>query len=173
VPPMVIGVEDFDEQHDIVLANTYFSHFVFSALAKARRFDLALDQMRRLYEPMLATGTTTLWESFDPEASLCHAFSATPVYQLSANALGVQPLAAGFSQALIAPQPGNLQHAKGVYATVRGDIHVAWKISDGHFELHVDLPQGISAKVLAPPGYQQQGESDIGPGNHKFRFPKA
>jgi len=173
VPPMVIEAEDFDEQHDVVLANTYFSHFVFSALAKARRFDLALDQMRRLYEPMLATGTTTLWESFDPEASLCHAFSATPVYQLSANALGVQPLAAGFSQALIAPQPGNLQHAKGVYATVRGDIHVAWKISDGHFELHVDLPQGISAKVLAPPGYQQQGESDIGPGNHKFRFPKT
>jgi len=173
VPPMVIEAEDFDEDHDVVLANTYFSHFVFSALAKARRFDLALEQMRRLYEPMLATGTTTLWESFDPEASLCHAFSATPVYQLSANALGVQPLEPGFRKALIAPQPGDLQQANGVYATVHGPIKVAWEIEGHVLDLQIDLPREITASVVAPPGYQQQqGETNIGPGSHKFQFQK-
>ena len=173
VPPMVIEAEDFDEQHDIVLANTYFSHFVFSALAKARRFDLALEQMRRLYEPMLATGTTTLWESFDPEASLCHAFSASPVYQLSANALGVQPIAAGFSQAMIAPQPGDLHHAEGTYATVLGNIHIAWTADESTFGLQVDLPPHMAASVIAPPGYQSEnGDIAIEHGSHKFQFKK-
>ena len=173
VPPMVIEAEDFDENHDVVLANTYFSHFVFSALAKARRFDLALEQIRRLYEPMLATGTTTLWESFDPEASLCHAFSATPVYQLSANALGIQPLAPGFSKVLIAPQPGDLQQAGGVYATVAGDIQVAWQIEGDVFELQIKLPQQVTANVVSPPGYdQEQNKTSIGPGSHQLQFPK-
>ena len=173
VPPMVIEAEEFDEQHDIVLANTYFSHFVFSALAKARRFDLALEQIRRLYEPMLATGTTTLWESFDPEASLCHAFSASPVYQLSANALGVQPLAAGFTRALIAPQPGNLRRAEGIYATVLGDVCISWTADENVFDLKVDLPPGMKASVIPPPGYQSEnGEISIEHGSHQFQFNK-
>lgn len=174
VPPMVVDAEDFDEQHDIVLANTYFSHFVFSALAKTRRFDLALEQMRRLYEPMLATGTSTLWESFDPQASLCHAFSASPVYQLSANALGIQPVTAGFSRALIAPQPGDLRHASGVYATIQGDIHVCWTADGNVFDLQIDLPEGITASVVAPPGYLNgYGDSTISHGSHQFQFIKA
>jgi hypothetical protein len=173
VPPMVIDVEDFNDEHDVVLANTYFSHFVFSALAKARRFDLALKQMRRLYEPMLATGTTTLWESFDPEASLCHAFSATPVHQLSANGLGVHPLEPGFSKALIAPQPGDLQQASGVYATIAGEIRVTWKIVGDVFDLHIELPQQVNASVAAPPGYDQdQDNTSIGPGSHQLHFQK-
>ena len=173
VPPMVIEAEEFDEEHDIVLANTYFSHFVFSALAKARRFDLAVEQMRRLYEPMLATGTTTLWESFDPEASLCHAFSATPVYQLSANALGIQPAAPGFQKATISPQPGNLTQASGIYATVRGDIKVEWHIENEIFDLQLSLPGEISANIIAPPGFgTAQDYSDIGPGEHHIKFSK-
>ena len=174
VPPVVPEGEDFDEQHDVVLANTYFSHFVFSALAKARRFDLALAQMRRSYEPMLATGTTTLWESFDPTASLCHAFSATGVYQLSANTLGVQPTESGFRRALIAPQPGNLQCATGVYPTIHGDIAVNWTVQGVLFELSVDLPEGIEAEVVAPPGYVGRAEAAvIGPGSHRLEFHKV
>jgi len=174
VPPVVPEGEDFDEEQDVVLANTYFSHFVFSALAKARRFDLALAQMRRTYEPMLATGTTTLWESFDPSASLCHAFSATAVYQLSANALGVQPKEIGFRRASIAPQPGNLQKARGIYATVNGNIHVNWRTQGETFELHVELPPGVEADILAPPGYLSQGGAlIIGPGSHDLQFQKT
>ena len=174
VPPVVPQGEDFDEKHDVVLANTYFSHFVFSALAKARRFDLALDQMRRNYEPMLATGTTTLWESFDPTASLCHAFSATPVYQLSANVLGVQPTEMGFRRALIAPQPGNLRRAQGVYATVNGEIRVDWAVQGDTFELRVDLPAGVEADIVAPPGYNPQRDLvRLGPGSHSVQFQKT
>jgi len=174
VPPVVPEGDAFEEQQDVVLANTYFSHFVFSALAKARRFDLALEQIRRRYEPMLATGTTTLWESFDPSASLCHAFSATAVYQLSANALGVQPATIGFRHALIAPQPGTLQQARGAYPTIHGDICVNWAVEKKQFNMELTLPPGVQADVLAPPGYIDPDSATLlGPGQHSLKFRKA
>lgn len=173
VPPVVPEGEPFDEAEDVVLANTYFSHFVFSALGKAGRFDLALAQMRRFYEPMLATGTTTLWESFDPAASLCHAFSATPVYQLSAYVLGVQPTASGFRRVRIAPQPCDLERARGSYPTVHGGIGVDWEREGTEFRLELDIPEGVEAEVVPPPGYGAAPAEDgatRGPGRHVLQF---
>src|ERR1700692_3138838 len=63
---------------------------------------------------MLARGAATLWESFEPTASLCHGFSATPVYQLSTEVLGVAPLEPGCARVRIAPQPVDLDWARGV-----------------------------------------------------------
>jgi hypothetical protein len=161
--------ETFDPQEDVVLANTYFSHFVFSALGKAGRFDLALAQMRRFYEPMLATGTTTLWESFDPAASLCHAFSAAPVYQLSAHVLGVQPVEPGFGRFRIALQPGDLEYARGTYPTHLGGVVVSWSKDDTGLELEFDVPPGAIAEVIPPPGFQTDAPGlEYEPGNHRL-----
>ena len=78
--------------------------------------------MRERYGPMLARGATTLWESFEPTASLCHGFSATPTYQLSRRVLGVAPAAPGFAEIELAPDLADLDHAEGVVPTPRGDV---------------------------------------------------
>lgn len=174
VPPVVPDAEPFDEDDDVVLANTYFSHFVFSALGKAGRFDLALDQMRTYYEPMLATGTTTLWESFDPTASLCHAFSATPVYQLSAHVLGVQPVEPGFARVRVAPQPCDLEYASGIYPSPRGGIQVSWRRADDGFWLELDIPTEVCGEVEPPVGFAvASGDTEFGPGRHRLRLEPA
>ena len=171
VPPMVLECEPVDPEEDVVLANTYFSHFVFTALGKAGRFDLALNQMRRFYEPMLATGTTTLWESFDPAASLCHAFSGTPVYQLSANVLGVQPLEPGFSKVRIAPQLCDLEYARGAYPTTHGRIHVRWRRTGDELQLDIELPAGVTAEITPPHGFHaESADTQYGPGSHSLRL---
>lgn len=170
-PPVVPVGQPIDLENDVVLANTFFSHFVFSALGKARRFDLALEQIQRVYEPMLATGTTTLWESFDPSASICHAFSATPVYQLSAHSLGVTPLMPAFEEILVAPQPGYLSSASGVYPTVLGEVGVSWKKDSFFFDLNVQIPKGARAKIVAPPGFKTEDQIlEVEAGSHNFRF---
>ncbi len=167
VPPIVMRGEDFDPETDVVEANTYFSHFVYGALAKARRFDLVLAAVRKNYGPMLATGTQTLWEAYEPSASLCHAFSASPVYQLSAQSLGIQPLKPGFEEFLLAPQPADLAHASGVYPTVKGDIKVAWRQGKEAFDISVTIPDGTRATFVPPPGFDQGGqETLLGPGEH-------
>lgn len=161
-PPIVPKGEPFSPESDVVRTNIYFSHFLYSALAKAQRFDLALDVMRKSYSSMLDTGTKTLWESFEPTTSLCHAFSASPVYQLSAHVLGVEPLAPGFTRFRIAPQLCELAHASGVYPTVHGDISVEWTKSETGIALKYSAPACCVAEIVAPKGYRLQDKQEPG-----------
>jgi hypothetical protein len=170
VPPIVATEEALDPGHHIVRANTFFGFFVHEALAKAGRFDLALNLMRNFYGPMLESGTSTLWESHEPTASTCHAFSAGPVYHLSCHALGVRPLTPGFRRFQIAPQTADLQFAKGIYPTVRGDIHVEWARSERQFELRIEVPDGTEAEVKPPEGFVATGPVLHSGGAHTLQF---
>src|SRR4029453_6749908 len=169
-PPIVPHGEELDLERGVVLANTFYSHFVYRALCKAGRFDLVLRLMRERYGPMLARGATTLWESFEPTASLCHGFSATPVYQLSTEVLGVAPLEPGCARIRIAPQPIDLEWARGVVPTVRGDVEVAWELSGSELSIDLTVPEGVEAIVAAPPGYRLSGGDQArSAGRHRIR----
>ncbi|MBI1816658.1 MAG: alpha-L-rhamnosidase N-terminal domain-containing protein [Deltaproteobacteria bacterium] len=170
-PPIAPTGEPFDPETDVVLANTFYSHFVYRALCRAGRFDRALVLMRTRYGDMLARGATTLWESFDPTASLCHGFSATPVYQLSTEVLGVSPIEPGFARFRVAPQFADLAQARGVFPTIRGDIRVGWQRYGAGIDLDVAVPAGSCAEVVAPSGYRAAGEAFVlQPGTHRVRF---
>ncbi len=169
-PPIKPDGEALDPESGVVLANTFDRHFVYRALAKAGRFDLMLRLMRERYGPMLARGATTLWESFEPTASLCHGFSASPVYQLSTEVLGVCPLEPGFTRFRLAPQPGDLDWARGVVPTARGDIEVAWERRGKEVAIEVTVPVGTEASVVAPPGYRLvRGDDRLAAGRHRLR----
>jgi alpha-L-rhamnosidase len=118
---------------------------------------------------MLARSATTLWESFAPTASLCHGFSTTPLYQLSTEVLGVAPLAPGFARFRVAPQLADLAHARGVFPTVRGDIHVAWVREGDRVAVDLTVPEGTAAELVAPPGCAGDVRP-LGPGNHRREF---
>lgn len=126
--------------------------------------------MRAHYGRMLARGATTLWESFEPTASLCHGFSATPVYQLSTEVLGISPLEPGFTRFRLAPQPADLAHARGVFPTVRGDIRIAWERRGDDIALDVVVPDGTRAELVAPRGYHLTGGAELESGTHQVRF---
>ncbi len=170
-PPIAPTGEAFDPIHDVVLANTFYSHFVYGALAKAGRFDAALRGVRERYGDMLARGATTLWESFAPTASLCHGFSATPVFQLSTQVLGVEPLDPGFARLRFSPQPADLAFARGVFPTVAGDVRVDWSRSGEAVEISLEVPGGTRAAILDPPGWTFAGGArELGPGKHRLEL---
>jgi alpha-L-rhamnosidase len=139
-PPIVPDGPPFDEEKDIVRANSFFLHFVYSGLARRGAFDWVIGDIRRVYGPMLATGTTTLWESFSPNASLCHGFSATPVFQLSRHCLGIAPLAPGYGAFSIDPDPADLDWARGAVPTPFGPIIVDWRKEGGRLSLSLEHP---------------------------------
>lgn len=170
-PPVVPVGATLDLEEDVVQANTYFGHFLYSALAKAGRFDLALKAIRDHFRPMLNTGTETLWESFDPAASLCHAFSASAVYQLSAHVLGVVPVGPGFKRFLLAPQLADLDSAHGVYPTPLGGISVGWKLESNVLELSIIVPEGTEAEVVLPEIFMvEMKHKTLSAGTHHINF---
>ncbi|RKX83076.1 MAG: hypothetical protein DRP57_08630 [Spirochaetes bacterium] len=171
-PPMVTNAPAFNEYTDVVKTNTFFSHFLYSALAKAGRFDIVLKIIRDDYRDMLMTGTETLWESFIPGGSMCHAFSCTPTYQLSAHVLGIRPEKPGFTIFQCAPQDAGLSYAHGVYPTVKGDITISWEHKDESFILRITVPPSTLCNLVPPPGFKLPPgrEPELFPGQHEIRF---
>jgi alpha-L-rhamnosidase len=170
-PPIAPSGERYDAEHDVVRTNTFYSHFLYRALCRAGCFDRVLALIRGHYGSMLARGATTLWESFEPTASLCHGFSATPVYQLSTEVLGVSPLEPGFTRFRVAPQPADLTWARGVFPTVRGDVRVAWERTSAGIDLELVVPDDTRAELIAPPGFRvAKAHAKLGAGTHRVRL---
>jgi alpha-L-rhamnosidase len=141
----------FDEEHDLVLAQPFFMHFVHRALAAAGRRRELLDNVRHRWGAMLEAGSTTFWEHWHGRDSQCHAWSATPTFDLSTEVLGVRPLAPGFALFAVEPHPAGLDWARGAFPSPAGDIAVAWEHGEGWFRLEVDVPPGCLARVAIPP----------------------
>lgn len=159
-PPIFMDAPPFNEDTDIVRSNTFYCHFLYEALAKSGRFDLALEHIHTAYKPMLATGTTTLWESFEPSASLCHVFSAAPVYHLSRHILGVQAIGAGFSKIRIAPQFGHLKNARGIYPSPQGSIDVKWERDRKSVLYTIEMLANMQFEIIPPNGFSIQNQSE-------------
>ncbi len=173
-PGTVPTGERLEPETDCVLANTFYSHFVYEALARADRLDAALALVRERYGSMLARGATTLWESFDPTGSLCHGFSATPTWQLSTFVLGVAPLEPGFARFRFSPQPADLAFARGVFPTAQGDVHVAWERERDGIAVELEVPQGAVAIPRDPGGHRFEGAPrELAPGRHRLRLVHA
>jgi hypothetical protein len=171
-PPIALKGETLEPREGVVLANTFYSHFVYAALAKHGRFDDALRLIRERYGPMLERGATTLWESFGPTASLCHGFSATPTYQLSRRVLGVAPGAPGFAKIAIAPDIVDLTFATGVVPTAAGDVTVVLERSGQGFVCTASGPRGVPLEITAAPGYRGDARCSE-TGGVEARFEKA
>ncbi|HZF43030.1 MAG TPA: alpha-L-rhamnosidase N-terminal domain-containing protein [Sphingomonadaceae bacterium] len=147
-PPIAPEGEVLDAENGVVLANTFYSHFVYSALARAGRVDLALQGMRERYGPMLECGADTLWESFDPTASLCHGFSASPTHQLTSHVLGLAPGADGWRTLAFGPDLAGLEHAQGSVETMRGTVSVELaKDGAGAIDVELTLPDDVTAII--------------------------
>lgn len=140
-PPIVTKSGVFDEERHIVRANSFFAHFVYDGIAKAGGYKWVLADFKNLYGSMMTAGSTTLWESSEPFASLCHGFSATPVYQLSRHCLGVEPLTPGYGSFTVNPQVGSLEFARGEVPTPHGRIHVSWQKRGRIVEVEVRHPE--------------------------------
>jgi alpha-L-rhamnosidase len=95
------------------------------------------EKINRDWSYMLYQGATSFWETlkagwdFDNAGSLCHGWSATPVYFYQAYLLGIKPAEPGFRTFTIDPVADVISRASGRVPTPFGPIDLAWeKISD-------------------------------------------
>ena len=164
----------FEARHDVILAQPFFCHFLHAALARAGRVDDILANIRRRWAPMLTGGT--FWESWQltEMTSRCHAFSATPVYDLSTYVLGLRPAAPGFARFEANPWFGDLEWASGSMPTPAGPLSLAWHRHGGMIELEIVVPEGLSG-ILSMKGLAKDspdsGRRALAPGANRFSLP--
>ncbi len=125
----------------------YYMHFVFAAMQHAGVFnEYAADQMRRWHIEDDTQSFREMWGTGD----YSHAWQCTPLFQMSGRVLGIAPAAPGFEKVQIAPQPCDLQWAKGSVPTPHGKVSVSWTRSATKFTLEAILPQGMLGSLEIP-----------------------
>jgi hypothetical protein len=105
--------------------------------------DRALAYLRKNWIPLSVNGTFAEHFVADPNTSYCHGWGAGPVMQLPAYVLGIRPVAPGWKEIEIRPEPAGLEWAEGTVPTPLGDVSVKWRLVNGQPQLEYKVPDGI------------------------------
>ncbi len=115
----------------------YMRSLEMMALARCGLRDAMADNLRAYWGGMIEAGASTFWERYDASqngdahfamygrpygASLCHAWSAGPIFLLSRELLGIKPLAPGWTKFSLEPRTLSLQKVATTIPTPQGDI---------------------------------------------------
>ena len=100
---------------------------------------------------MLDAGATTFWETikggsdFSNAGSLCHGWSAVPVYVLYHDVLGIRPLEPGFRTFAVDPLPGVIANGSGTVPVPGGAITLRWQTDHGAPRYELKAPKSCRA----------------------------
>jgi alpha-L-rhamnosidase len=121
----------------------YFRHYLHSALNLAGLGDRYVEMLGE-WRAMLDRGLTTWAEHADPVRSDCHAWGASPNYELFRTVLGIDSAAPGFRRVLVRPFLGPFQRVSGSIPHPKGEVAVSLVRRDGRLEAEVALPPGVT-----------------------------
>lgn len=125
------------------ITTPYFNFFALNALGQMNCVDQVLDSIRSYWGGMIERGAVTFWEEFDPSItgpeqydmygdkfgkSLCHAWSASPIYLIARYIVGLELNGPGDVDFILTP---HLEYFTGLDCTLpvrdKGDyVHVLW-----------------------------------------------
>lgn len=139
-------IERIIADKSLVQCSIYFRHYLHSALNKAGAGDRYLDQLGP-WRNMLAAGLTTWAETEDPSRSDCHAWGASPNYELFRTVLGIDSKSPGFRRVAIRPFLGKLTRAAGSIPHPKGEIRVKLALNGKQLDAEVHLPEGTTGEL--------------------------
>jgi hypothetical protein len=131
----------------LIQSSTYHRFYLLRAMKRAGLGDDYVAQLGP-WRTMLDLGLTTFAEQPEPTRSDCHAWSASPVYELLATVCGIEPDSPGFRTVRIEPHLGGLQHAAGTVPHPQGEIEVSLVRQAQGLVANVTLPAGVSGRFL-------------------------
>lgn len=126
-------------------SSIYFRAYTNATLRETGLGDRYLETLGPWRE-MLKDGLTTWSEWNGPDTrSDCHAWGASPNFEIFRTLAGVSSAAPGFRRVRIAPNIGNLKHVSATMPHPDGEITVDYTNSP-HFSATVTLPSGIAGE---------------------------
>jgi hypothetical protein len=147
-------------QADLTRVSPLCIYYLLEGLIKSGAAEYSYHVLSERYAPtMSASDFPTLWEGWIGEtpcstvgaySSTIHGSGAGVVWTLTTHVLGITPLADGFTQVRIAPEPGALAWANGSLPSAAGDVSVSWKKHAKSFQLEATLPEKVSGELVLP-----------------------
>ncbi len=134
------------------ITTPYFKFYEMDALCKMGYLKEVFDRIREYWGGMIEKGAVTFWEEYDPRVpeeeqydmygdkfgkSLCHAWSASPIYLISRYFVGLEFLDAGGKSYKLEPKLEYFSELDCILPVGQGNVHIKW---DGR-ELNVSTSQ--------------------------------
>ncbi len=134
-----------DPRQVVPVGTLWFGHFLCQALFEAGLDREALAQMRLLWGACGEVPTFPETRRAGRNTTQCHGWASGPAWLLPAYVLGARPVGCGWSQVVVAPQPGGLAQASGTVPTPYGPLRIGWRQqAAGGIDLQIDPPAGVS-----------------------------
>jgi len=144
----LIASESGAAEPKMAQSSIYFRAYTNAALREAGMGDLYLDRLGPWRE-MLADGLSTWAEWNGPDSrSDCHAWGASPNFELLRTVVGVESAGAGFKRIRIAPNLGMLQEISAKMPHPKGTVQVSLKRTGEGLTADVTLPAGTDGELL-------------------------
>lgn len=141
-------MEKVASEPDLIQCTFYYRFYLTRAMNKAGLGDRYI-AMLEPWRDMLKIGLTTFAERPEPARSDCHAWSASPNYELLATVCGIMPAEPGFRSVRIEPFLGPLTWVEGRMPHPLGEIKVKFKRKgDTGIEGKVTLPEGLAGQFV-------------------------
>lgn len=122
----------------------YFRYYLSRSLEKTGLQSLYLKGLGP-WKTMLQDGLTTFAETEKDTRSDCHAWSASPLFDLLHTVAGIQPMKPGFKQIRINPHFGELEELDISFPHPFGMVEMKLrKNANGRINGYVDLPENLS-----------------------------
>ena len=125
----------------------YFRFYLSRAMEEAGLGDLYLSQLAPWYG-MLDLGLSTWAETPEPTRSDCHAWSASPNYDLLTVVAGIHPSAPGFATVSIQPHLKGLHNLDASMPHPKGMIRGRYRSIGTGWTAAVTLPEGVTGTLL-------------------------
>lgn len=138
------------------ITTPYFEFFELDAMCEIGEFGYVTDMLHSYWGGMVKLGATTFWEEYFPNMkgaehyamygkpyskSLCHAWSASPIYLMGKYALGVRPTSAAYKTYEVVPNLMCFGKIEGSVPVPGGVVSV--KVDKHNAEVTSDIGGGV------------------------------
>ena len=158
-------VEKIFADTTLAQSSIYFRAYTNATLREVGLGDRYLDTLGPWRE-MLSQGLTTWaeWHGVDARSD-CHAWGASPNFELLRTIAGIESAGPGFARVRIAPNPGNLEHVDASMPHPHGEIHVDLQREGEKISGTVSLPPRTNGDFIWKSKHQA-----LMPGTNKVSF---
>lgn len=141
-----------DKDNSLVHTTISYSLYKYEALMQEpdKYAEFVFNDIADDWGYMLYNKATSFWETikgaddFYKAGSLCHGWSAIPIYFFQAYVLGVKPLEPGFKEFTAVPLPVVADKAFGTVPTPFGDIKIEWERVRNDVDCKISFPDSIT-----------------------------